>query len=94
MERRTGNPRGLTPDGPKIRKLRVDRGLTVVQLAEAVGRMPLTVRKIELYSFRTSEVTASRIARALSLPAERVTVDDITVSDDIESEPEPKVPAA
>lgn len=95
MERRTGNPRGLIPDGQKIRELREDCGLTVAQLAQAVDRTPLYIRKIELYSKPVSKVTASRIANTLSVKRE-VTREEILATDggDIESEPGPKVPAA
>ncbi len=90
----TGRPRGLAPDGPKIRRLRVDRGLTVTELAVQVGYHPKSLSRIECQDRRISDVLASRLARALSIPGERVTVDDITVSGGTESEPEPKALAS
>jgi DNA-binding XRE family transcriptional regulator len=83
-----GRPRGLTPDGPKIRSLRVDLGLTAAQLAPRVGLHPKTVMAIESTDQRVSDVTASRLATALG-----VKVEDIT-GDDVESEPEPKAMAS
>jgi transcriptional regulator with XRE-family HTH domain len=88
-----GRPRGLTPDGPEIRRLRVDRGLTVTELAVQIGYHPKSLSRIECQGRRLSDVYASRLAKALSIPDERVTVDDITVNDDNESDAETKVPA-
>jgi DNA-binding XRE family transcriptional regulator len=90
MPQRTGRPPGLTPDGPKVRSLRVDLGLTTAQLAERVGVHPQSIRHAEK-GRPVSDVTASRLARALG-----VELNDIASppGDDIESEPEPKVPAA
>jgi len=95
MDRRTGNPHGLIPDGGKIRELREDCGLTVTQLARAVGRSADFVRRIELYGKPVSKVTASRIANTLSVKRE-VTREEILASggDDSESDAETKVPAA
>jgi transcriptional regulator with XRE-family HTH domain len=90
MAQRKGRPRGLTPDGPKVRSLRVGLGLSTAQLAERVGLHPQSVRHAEK-GRRISDVYASRLARVLG-----VSMRDITdwTGDDIESEPEPKVPAA
>jgi DNA-binding XRE family transcriptional regulator len=88
---------GLPPDGPKIRQLRVDRGITVTDLAKRIGRHKDTIWGVEGEKKRPmSDVLASQLAKALSTPDERVTVEDITDQgdDDIRSEPEPKVPAA
>jgi transcriptional regulator with XRE-family HTH domain len=94
MTLRPGRPPGLTPDGQKIRSLRVDQGVTLTELAIRIGYHPKNLSKVELQGKAISDVIASRLAKALSTPDERVTVDDITASDDVESEPEPKVPAA
>lgn len=88
-------PPGLRPDGPKIRQLRVDRGITVTDLARRIGRHKDTIWGIEGEKKRPmSDVLASQLARALSTPDERVTIDDITAKDDSESEPETEAPAA
>ena len=88
-----GRPPGLAPDGPKIRRLRVDRGLTITELAIQIRYHPKNLSKVERQNQRISDVIASRLAKALSIPDERVTVDDITVSDDDESGAETKIPA-
>ena len=90
MDRRTGNPRGLIPDGQKIRELREERGLTVIQLAQAIGRRHEHVRRIELYSKPVSKVTASRIANALSVTRGEI----LAGSDEGEQEPEPEALAS
>jgi DNA-binding XRE family transcriptional regulator len=87
MAQRTGRPRGLTPDGPKIRRLRVGLGLSAAQLAPRVGLHPKTVMAIESTSRPVSDVTASRIARALG-----VSMSDIT-DYDTGSDVETKIPA-
>lgn len=95
MPQRPGRPRGLTPDGPKIRQLRIDRGITVTDLAKRIGRHRDTIWGVEgPKKWAMSEVLASQLATALSTPDERITVDDITVNDDTGSEPEPKALAS
>lgn len=91
MDRRTGNPHGLIPDGEKIRELREDCGLTVIQLAQATGRSADFIYRIELHNKRISKVTASRIAKTLS-----VNRDEILAGNDAGtgSEPEPKALAS
>jgi len=71
MTRPPGRPRGLTPDGTKIRSLRVDHGFTAVQLAAQIRVHPETIRQWEK-DRPISDVYASRLARALG-----VTVPDI-----------------
>jgi transcriptional regulator with XRE-family HTH domain len=93
MPKRTGRPPGVRPDGPKVRSLRVDRGLTAAELGAKVGYSADAVWAAERGN-AIGDVFASRLAKALSIPDERVTVDDITVSDDAESEPEPKALAS
>jgi DNA-binding XRE family transcriptional regulator len=87
---------GLRPDGPKIRQLRIGRGITVTDLARQIGRHKDTIWGIEGEKKRAmSEVLASQLAGALSTPDEPVTVDDITDSaGEDKSEPETRVPAA
>jgi transcriptional regulator with XRE-family HTH domain len=90
MAQRKGRPPGVTPDGPKIKSLRVGLGLTTAQVAEKVGLHAQSVRHAEK-GRPISDVFASRLARALG-----VGMRDISdyAGDDAESEPEPKVPAA
>ena len=71
MTRPTGRPRGLTPDGEKIRSLRVDHGLTARELATQIRVHPDSISLWEKGN-RISDVYASRLARALG-----VTVPDI-----------------
>jgi transcriptional regulator with XRE-family HTH domain len=84
MTRRKGRPRGLTPDGPKIRSLREERGLTVRQLAEQIHLHPDSLKQNE-QGRPMSKVIANRIATALG-----VEVGEIASP----PEPEPKVTAA
>ena len=86
MPKRTGRPPGLTPDGPKIRRLRVEHGLTAVQLGALTGFQAQSIRYAERGG-NIGDVFASRIARALG-----VRMSDIT--DWTESEPEPKALAS
>jgi len=88
-----GRPRGLKPDGPEMRRLRVDRGVTVTEMAIRIGMHPKSLSRIECQGRRISDVYASRLAKALSIPGERITVDDITVSDGAGSGAETKIPA-
>ncbi len=81
MPQRTGRPRGHTPDGAEIRRLRLDRGWTAGQLADQVGRHPESIRRAEA-GRPISDVFASRLALALG-----VEVEDI-------ASPPAKVPAA
>lgn len=90
MSKRIGRPRGVTPDGPKIRRLRVEAGLTAAQLAAQIGLHPGTVINVEGQNRRISHVFASRLARALG-----VSMSDISdwTGDDTGSGAETKVPA-
>lgn len=89
MTQRTGRPLGVTPDGPKIKRLRVGLGLTTAQVAEKVGLHPQSVRHAEK-GRRISDVYASRLAKVLGVS----TRDISDMPDEDASEPEPKVPAA
>ena len=62
-----GRPRGLAPNGPEIRRLRVDLGLTADQLAARLGCNPRTLSAWESEYRRISDVTASRLARVLGV---------------------------
>jgi transcriptional regulator with XRE-family HTH domain len=82
MAKRLGRPPGLTPDGQKIKRLRVGHGWTGPQLAAQIGRHPESVRRAEA-GRPISDVFASRLARALG-----VRMSDITDYDAAGSEPE------
>lgn len=91
MNRRTGNPHGLTPDGQKIQEIREDcAGLSRAQLAQAAGISADFVLRIELYNKRVSKVTATRIAKALSVRREEI----LAGRDDTGSDAEPKALAS
>lgn len=86
-----GRTPGLDPDGPEIKRLRVDLGLTAAQLAAKLGCDRKTVMAWEGQYRRIGDLTASRLAKALG-----VEVEDIATAsgdDDTESVPEAKVPA-
>jgi DNA-binding XRE family transcriptional regulator len=71
MSRPPGRPRGLTPDGPKIHSLRIDRGLTIRQLAAQI-----CVHKDSISQWEKgrpiSDVYASRLAKALGVEVEDI----------------------
>lgn len=71
MPKRRGRPRGLTPDGPEIRRLRVDRGWTAGQLGAQIGFHPESVRRAE-GGRPIGDVFASRLARALGVRVEDI----------------------
>lgn len=71
-------PAGLKPDGQKIRRLRVDAGITAGTLARRIGRHPESIYKVEAGRRMFSDVMASQLARALG----------VTVSDIIQADPE------
>ena len=82
---RTGRPPGLTPDGPKIRRLRIERGLTAVQVAGQIGYDAQSVRAAER-GIRVGHVLASRLARALGVRLSDIS--DWAGDDEDVSEPE------
>ena len=91
MAQRTGRPRGLTADGPKIRRLRRELGLTAAQLGPQIGAHPKSLLQIEANGRPISVYSASRLAKALG-----VHMSDITNwprEDDSESDAETKIPA-
>ena len=85
MPQRTGRPRGVTPDGPKIKRLRVGLGLTTAQVAAQVGLHPQSVRHAEK-GRNISDVFAVRLARALGVKPS--VISDWDGDDDDVSEPE------
>lgn len=90
MAQRAGRPRGLTPDGEKIHRLRIELGLTTRQVADRICCTPQTVRHSEM-GRRVSEVFVSRLSKVLG-----VSMSDISNwprSDDSESGAETKIPA-
>ena len=86
MAQRKGRPPGYTPDGPKIRRLRVEQGLTTAQVAERIHFNPQSVRRSER-STPVSDVFISRLAKVLG-----VSMSDISDYDS-ESDTETKIPA-
>jgi transcriptional regulator with XRE-family HTH domain len=91
MPRKTGRPAGYKPDGPEIRRLRVEvHGLSAAQLGARAGITEDVVWKAER-SQPVMDVNAVRLAKALG-----VEVEDIASppGDDTESEPEPKALAS
>ena len=96
MTDKGGRRPGLRPDGPKIRKMREDRGISPSETARRMGpgRNPQSILMTEKYSRGISRVFAAQLARALSTPDEPVTIDDLLVKDDdTESDAETKIPA-
>jgi hypothetical protein len=87
------------PDKVRLRALIRKRGYRSIDIARKIGCPPssiydLTGRNTPL---PRSVALLSQVARILSTPAKPVRVSDISDwdgDDDIESEPEPKVPAA
>jgi transposase-like protein len=87
------------PDKARVRALIRARGYSITDVARKIGRPPATLFAITGRSTpKPTGVTILRqLAEALSTPARPVRVSDIsdwTGDDDIESEPETKVPAA
>jgi transcriptional regulator with XRE-family HTH domain len=87
-QRLVGQPPGLVPDGPKIRELRIERGITPTALARQIGRARSSIWNMEGTSRPISRVFAVQLATALG-----VTVADLLAEDDDESDAEAKVPA-
>lgn len=89
MARLRGRPPGLNTDGEKIRRLRIEHGLTMRQLAAQISVNQESVRRAEKGG-PLGGVTTARLARALG-----VTMRDISdwPGDDSESDAETKVPA-
>jgi DNA-binding transcriptional regulator YiaG len=72
MPKRTGRPRGLTPDGAEIKRIRVEElRLSTAELAARIGRDPQTVRHAERGG-RISDVIASRLAFELGVDVSRI----------------------
>jgi transcriptional regulator with XRE-family HTH domain len=86
MPKRTGRPPGLKTYGPKIKALRVEHGLTKVQLAARLGLNEESIRRAERGG-PLGDVTTSRLAKALG-----VTMRDISDWDG-EDVSEPETPA-
>lgn len=82
MARKRGRQPGLRPDGPKIRQIRISRGLSTTEVARRMGRDLSGILRVERVSSPVSEVYAAQLARALSLPGEPVTVADLLAKDD------------
>jgi transcriptional regulator with XRE-family HTH domain len=86
MPRRLGRPPGYKPNGPEIRRLRVEvHGLTAAELAAKVRYSEDSVWAAERGQ-NIGDVLTNRLAKALG-----VQVKDITDPDD-EDESEPETP--
>ena len=85
MTQRTGRPRGVTPDGPKIKRLRVELGLTATEVAFRIRCDPQTVRRAER-SQPTGAVFTGRIAQVLGVRLSDIS--DWAGDDEDVSEPE------
>jgi DNA-binding XRE family transcriptional regulator len=86
-----GTRPGLKPNGPRLRELRVRRGLGPVDLALLVGRDRSTITKAEAGQILISDVLAGQIAIALTnagrkagLDKPDVAMEDILAADDEE----------
>ena len=66
-KRRSGNIRGRVPNGQKIRRLRINRGLTPAEFSQLIGLKRDTIYRIELYNMPVAEVRVAKMARALGL---------------------------
>lgn len=71
MPKRTGRPPGFATDGPKIKNLRVDLGLSATQVGAKVGCDAQTVRRAERGG-PIDPVFASRIAKVIGLRLEDI----------------------
>lgn len=74
--------RTLPYDADKIRDLRERAGLSLVQLGDRTGHHPESLRNIERRRRNASRITLARIAKALN-----VTLEDITLADDLDDTP-------
>jgi transcriptional regulator with XRE-family HTH domain len=70
-------------DGNKIRELRTRKGLSIDELAEAIGRHPESIRNLERGNKNASEVMLTWIAKAVD-----ATLDDLAPDDDTDSDSE------
>ncbi|HET9974897.1 MAG TPA: helix-turn-helix transcriptional regulator [Streptosporangiaceae bacterium] len=66
MSKRTGRPPGFATDGPKIKSLRIELGLSATQVGAKVGCDAQTVRRAERGG-PIDPVFASRIAKVIGL---------------------------
>ena len=79
-------------DGPKIRELIWERGYSIASVARKIGRADQSLWDITSGGKQRISVTFARqIARELGVKVSDIS--DWTGDDDIESEPEMKVPA-
>jgi transcriptional regulator with XRE-family HTH domain len=62
----------LNYDGQKIRRLRKQRGLTLVQLGELTGRHPAALRNVEKNLKNASRAMLTGIAHALEVSLEEI----------------------
>lgn len=63
-------------DGKKIRNLRERKGLSIEELADAIGRHPESIRNLENQNKKASRVMLTWIAKALN-----ATLDDLVPDD-------------
>ena len=66
--------RTVSPDGDRIRELRLELGLTPEQLGKAIGRHPQTIRRLERGAIENaSEILIHQVARGLKAKAADIT---------------------
>ena len=70
--RSNGDRNGAIPFGQALTILRVSRGLSRIQLAEAAGVTPVSLGQYERGHCRPREGALSRILEALDLPPEAI----------------------
>lgn len=68
----------LASFGERVRRFRVERGLTQSQLAEQVALDRKTINRVEAGHYSTSLRTVFRIAAALSIMPGHLFTDDLT----------------
>lgn len=69
--------RTVTPDGKRIRELRLELGLKPDELAAQIRRHPQTIRRLERGAIETaSETLIAQVARALKAKSSDITRHD------------------
>lgn len=81
-----------TPNGPAIRKLRQERGITITQLAEQTGVSYQHVANVELGHNTARIEFLYRVANLFQVPIEQVVLEDAAPAESIPTSA-PPVPA-